>query len=300
MKRNFHCQRIDWACNPINTATTLSRLLLLYLRENIIERMFYLEEKTITIACPVRNRATYLLHYLDHLYSLNYNKKLISFYFLINNSTDGSEKILLDFKSKHEDKYNKITLEHFQKKHYKPDDARTDDARKNFSYKHLSNLRNKILQSTETDYLFSVDTDIMVPSDTLNKLLSANVDACAGLIFNGYIQYPNEYWKYPNILKINRFGGFEHISNWYVKNAPTLTESKLIPVDGTGAIILLSNKICKDTKYSYHDQGEDLGWSLDCKTKGYQLYCEVSAFAYHCMNEQLLQQYIESKKMFLS
>jgi hypothetical protein len=256
------------------------------------------KEKIVLIAAPISNREKFLPYYLSNLYSLNYPKKQLSFYFIINNSQDNSLQILQQFKSNHEHEYNNITIDQYNGNRHTPNDERTNEIRLKYSYSHLSILRNMLLQYTvknNYNYLLSVDSDIMVEPETLNKLLSANVDACAGLIYNGYIQYPDEYWKYPNILKLGQSGGFEHISNWYVKNALTLTESKLIPVDGTGAIILLSNKLCKEVKYSYHNQGEDLGFSLDCRRKKYQLYCEVSAFAYHLMNEEMLNKYIESK-----
>lgn len=253
-------------------------------------------QNTVTIGCPIRNRSAYIPYYLENIYSLTYDKKLISLHFLVNNSTDNSEQLLLNFKSQHEHEYRKIIIEHFQKKHYKPEDERTNDARLSSIYKHLVNLRNTLLSRVgDSDFLFSVDSDIMLQPNTLNKLLSAQKDAVAGLIYNGYLEYPESYWKYPNILNLNQVGEFEHISNWYIKNASNLKESKLIPVDGTGAIILLSNKICKETQYSYNQQGEDMGWSLDCKRKGYQLYCDISAFAHHLMSEQMLDKYIKNK-----
>jgi len=251
-------------------------------------------QPTIQISAPINSRDWILPFYFEHLRNLNYPKNLISFYFLLNNSNDKSQKILEEFKRKYGHEYKSFIIEKFDSK-YMFEDLRTPKVRQNYTYKHLSNLRNKILSSVQSDYLFSVDSDILVQPDTLNKLLSHQKDICSALIYNGYISYPDTYWQYPNILNLNEQGGFTHVRNWYVKNAPTLKQSKLLKVDATGAICLMSKSVCEKTSYSYHFQGEDISWSLDCKNKGFELWCDISAYCHHIMSKDMLKNFLKGE-----
>lgn len=250
---------------------------------------------TVLIACPVSSRGWILPYYLNHIVNLDYPKHLISIYFIINNSSDNSKEILTNFKNEFNCHYKSITIERFKSGH-SPKDVRSKNVRLEYTYKHLSALRNKILKHTcdnDFSYCFSVDSDILLPSNILKKLLSHKKDVISGVIYNGYLVDRSAPWKYPNIMRFNSKGYFEHIANSYVKSSPFLTESKVAQIDGAGAIVLLSKDVCRDTTYGFHEQGEDLYWSLDCDRKGYRIYVDYSAFAYHAMNEELLHKFIK-------
>lgn len=198
--------------------------------------------------------------------------------------------ILNEFKIKNENRFNSITIERYKADH-NPKDSRYKNIRTEYTYHHLSTLRNKILNFTSVnnfDYCLSIDSDILVPSNILKKLLSHKKDVVSGVIFNGYLVNPTHPWKYPNIMRLHSSGKFEHIANSYVKKSPTLTDSKLTRIDGTGAMVLISKDVCKDTKYGFHEQGEDLFWSLDCLRKGFNLYADYSVHGFHAMTKDLL------------
>lgn len=243
---------------------------------------------TITIATPVHNRGWILPYFLKHLYNINYDKKKINLYFLLNNSSDNSENLLNEFKSNHNTEYNSIQIEKY-KTSYKFEDSRTSSIRSKYTYNHLSKIRNKILSTNSSDYLLSVDSDVLVPPNILVNLLVHKKDIVSALLYNGYEMYPDEYWKYPNILNIES-GKIKHFYNWHIKNAQILSKSKLYQVDITGAVVLMSKEVTKKTKYSWHIQGEDVAWSLDCKNNGFNLYCDVGVYCQHIMNEKMLMQ----------
>lgn len=254
----------------------------------------------ILISTPVSSRGWCLPYFLEHLYQLNFPKSQISFLFLVNNSIDNSQQILEDFKQQHIHEYNNIHIESFPSPRNMPQDVRIDEIRKKFSYQHLSNLRNKSFEYATRngfDRIFSVDSDIMVLPETLNKLLTVNVDACAGVIWNGHKVAKSEPWKYPNILRKLENGKFEHISNYYIKNSPNLTESKIAEIGASGAVILLSRNIFTKTKYQWHEQGEDCGWAVDCANKGFKIHVDYSAFCHHMMDKEMLDEYISKQKI---
>jgi hypothetical protein len=254
-------------------------------------------EKKVLISCPISNREWILPYYLNHVYNIEYNKKLIDIYWLVNNSKDNSLQFLKDFQKKYEHEYNSITIEIYNKKDM-PRDERTTYVRETFTYNWLSELRNKILKKCvklNCDYLFSCDSDILFPSNVLTKLLSQNKDVIASLIYNGY-EYAsvNEAYKYPNILnKAN--GTYLHVCNYYVKNPHECKEDKVIEIDATGAIILISKRVCEKTNYSFHKLGEDIHWSKSVQDEGFKLYCMLNCFSYHIMSERILDLYKNNK-----
>jgi GT2 family glycosyltransferase len=266
--------------------------------------------KNIIIGFPCSNRAWVLPYFLEHIYKIDYNKKLIDIYCILNNSKDESELILNEFKEKHNHEYNSITIEKYNNSKI-PKDERFTHIR-NITYNWLSELRNKLFKrcvKMNNTHLFSCDTDILVPSNILNELMIGDNLTCASLIYNGYLHTPNgankDYnpiinsYKFPNILKWNENKTeFIHIVNHSVANPNLTPKDKIIEVAATGAVCLIPNIICKETYYGWDSQGEDLFWSRRCFEKGYKLYCKPSVYSQHIMNEKLLKTYLDGEMKF--
>ena len=70
-----------------------------------------MQHKRILIACPVHNREWILPYYLKYLHALDYDKNLIDIYWIVNNTTDKSKKLLERFKEEHGGAYRSITIE---------------------------------------------------------------------------------------------------------------------------------------------------------------------------------------------
>jgi hypothetical protein len=248
-----------------------------------------MEGKTVLISAPVCNRAWILPYYLRNLYNLEYNKMLISIYWIVNNSNDETFQILSKFQHDHKNEYRQIKIDIFNNEKI-PEDNRSELVRKQHIYAWLSLLRNRILDKCvewNCDYLLSCDTDILMRKDCLTKLLSHDKAVCAGLIGNGYLVNPSNPFLYPNILKKLENRNYKHIYNYYVKN-----KTGLIEVDFTGAVICISKEVCKTTKYAPDlTYGEDLPWSKDVQKAGYKLYCDCSCYNQHVMSKELLEKF---------
>ena len=65
----------------------------------------------ITIGSLIRNREWILPLFLEHILKIDYDKKLITLHFIINNSIDQSQHILEQFKSEHDSSYRIIKIE---------------------------------------------------------------------------------------------------------------------------------------------------------------------------------------------
>ncbi|QSF43538.1 glycosyltransferase family protein [Paenibacillus tianjinensis] len=242
-------------------------------------------QPTITIAAACRNRDFVIDRYLDHINNISYPKHLLSLCFLINDSKDKTESILREFKQLHNHEYASITIETMNRK--VPEDIRSTKVRNEYIYNHLSILKNHIMSKVNTDKLLFIDSDILVPDDIINNLLNADKDIISSLIYNGYLVSPEAPHKYPNIMRLEENGQYKHISNYYVKNASTLTEQKLCKVDLTGAVFLLDKKVYKNVKFGYHPQGEDAYFCKMAQDQGFELWCDIATFSRHIMSKDM-------------
>lgn len=230
----------------------------------------------ILIGAPIRNRAWVLPYYLAALDRLEYPKELLSFCFILNDSTDESRELLLDFYDNHDS----VTIMDINQG--SPVD-REDRQDRDKIYGPLAEVRNLLISHAAiigADYLFSVDSDIIVPPDTLTRLLAHQKDIVAALIYNDYHfnaheNYPN---RFPNIM-IHRNG---------LQSYRDYPLNSLFEVDVTGAVYLLSRDVCQQVRYGYHIEGEDVHFCHEAKGKGFSLWCDSSIFCQHIMTREQL------------
>lgn len=246
---------------------------------------------TVTIGCPIRTREKHLPHYLNCILNLDYPLKLINLLFLENNSTDNSYQILQSFFNEYQNKFNHITIAQINIRDF--NDSRMAEVREKYVYLALAMLRNLWIKNIKTEYAFSVDCDIMFKPKILKKLLSYNLDFVSALICNGHFvhEYIPNFNPYLNLNahKYNEHGSLHSIS---------VNTQGLIEVDYTGAIALMSKKVCRLGRFDYSTFGEDLPFCKSLQNNNIKLYCDSSTRATHCMTDELLQQYLEGKFEF--
>lgn len=109
-----------------------------------------------------------------------------------------------------------------------------------FGYQ-IDQIRNLIANWAERfDYLFSVDSDIVLPQDTLVKLLSHNVDMVSGV----YIQRKDGV-EIPEIYRKNAQGG---VSNVFITSL--LSNKGLQEIDGCGfGCVLVKSDVIRKIGY---------------------------------------------------
>ena len=224
----------------------------------------------ITIGSIVRDRAWILPEYLKAIYNLDYPKEKIDLHFIINDSTDGSEHQLRKFTFKHRKEYNKgrVTTMNFDAEA----DLRVNRADKEI-YKNLAILRNKLLDyalvHNHSDYLFSIDTDIIVRSGTLKKLIAHNKDIVAALGKNSKRTFNAGYLAPNNINSINHL---------------TLAPKGLRKVDWTGAVCLYKTSLLqRGLQFSNNSLGEDIGLALNAKALGVKMWVDGTEVLEHRM-----------------
>lgn len=223
----------------------------------------------VMIGCPVRNRAWILPFYLKAMQALNYPRVKLQYCFVLNNSTDRSQEILEAFARQNNTAIVVCDQE-------KPQGVE----RGYYSLANLASLRNTLLSQfleSGADYLFSVDSDILVPADSLSRLVANNRDIVAMLVCNGHqVGDPGIY----NILR--------QVDDSYefIRDFP---RDRIFPVDCTGAAYLIKRRvIARGVRYSADGGGEDIGFCQQAREMGFQLYCDGALEADHIMHENQL------------
>jgi len=167
----------------------------------------------VIVGCPVGVGRSYVLpEYLKHIYNLDYPKKKIHIAILFNypkskgpiavpntalnsKAIDRSEivkirGILKNFKRKAKHQYRKITIHEYHSNY----EDRTIQGRRALgrSMHHFASIRNYWIgmRKPNDEYVFSVDSDILVPKDSLKRLINHRLDVVSLLLANGPVTDP--------------------------------------------------------------------------------------------------------------
>lgn len=148
----------------------------------------------------------------------------------------------------------------------------------------VEQVRNLIAHFTihnQYDYLFSVDSDIAFPRDTLRKLLEHNVDVVSGL----YIQRIQGV-HCVEVMRYNQYGGVSHVPYDEIKG------QGLVPVDSCGfGCVLVKTHVLKAIPYPQfvyksaidHSNtiSEDVYFCKQVRERGMRIYADTSILCDH-------------------
>ena len=237
-----------------------------------------MKKPQIMIALAVRDRAWILPQFLKCLRDLEYHHKSIILYFLVNNSTDRTEKILDEFQKEYDEQYKKIILS-ITSNIPVPKDNRTAAVRTEYIYPHLIKLKNTIREEAlheKVDYLLLLESDVLFPPNLLTSLLSHQKDIIVPLIpvtpkedkFNIMNKEKGKIW--------GKIPFYEHILD------PMF--NLLFKIDMGGGIILIKRKVLQKVKWQFnHIQGEDISFAINCEKENFEIYCDGSIYCQHIM-----------------
>lgn len=230
----------------------------------------------IAIGCPVRNRAWVMPEYLAALEAIDCPNKV--YLFLENDSTDESLQTLKQFP---------FSSPMVVRMH---NTGNADWDRGDYSVNHYANLaavRNAFIdfflegssgpvEWKNADYLFSVDSDVIVPPEALQRLVEfADENTIVGAAISNIPGQPLD-GSTPG--------------NFMVKHQCLLMHPKPYPlagimdVDVIGAVYLIPRKALEDgVRYAPNSQGEDIPFCQQAQEKGYRLRVVLDLVCDHRM-----------------
>lgn len=156
-------------------------------------------------------------------------------------------------------------------------------------------LRKYFLNSNHTHMLF-IDSDVIVPKDTIPRLLSENVDVMTGIYWQ---RNPNTGKSYIVCFRYQDKESYNVGMNdyGYPLTFNELTPSRVIGhPDGDIHItamgfgcVMISRKVLEDERWKFRwkedeperKTTEDMWWSLDLKELGYDFYAHTGVLCQH-------------------
>lgn len=159
----------------------------------------------------------------------------------------------------------------------------------------IDQVRNLIAHwAVNYDYLFSVDSDIVLPQDCLVKMVGHDVDMVSGI----YIQRKSDV-EIPEIYKKNDFGGISNVPFVY------LYPEGLHEIDGCGfGCVLVKSDVIRKVGYpqfeyksalSHEDTvSEDVDFCRKAQNVGAKIYVDSSIVCEHIGNTKYLPDPMDS------
>lgn len=150
-----------------------------------------------------------------------------------------------------------------------------------YQVEQVRNLIAHYTMANQYDYLFSVDSDIAFPPDTLKRLLDHDVDVVTGL----YIQrIPGVHCV--EVMRYNQHGGVNHVPYEEIKG------QGLVPVDGCGfGCVLVKVHVFKAIPYPHfvyksaidhaNTISEDVYFCKQVRERGMRIYADTNILCEH-------------------
>lgn len=240
----------------------------------------------ILIGCPIYKRDWILHHWIKCILSQSVSLKNIGFLFEVSPDDEKTITILETFKKiEKRIPYFEIAVRkdipHFE--HI--ENGRNWTISK---YENMVSLRNFLLNKAREinpDFYFSLDSDILLENTSTIELLIAHIMAGADAVSPLMFMTPVGT-MYPSIM------------NWKDGTGPKAYRLSNYPIgeyfksDVIMAAKMMSKKVFENVDYVLHEQGEDVGWSYECKTKGYDLYSASYIYAPHIMSIGMYQSFL--------
>lgn len=213
----------------------------------------------VMVGAPVRNRGWILPRHLDAL--LEQDEVEVEFLYVVNDCVDNTVDVLEHYNIPYVT--NNLSAENSHERGYYKLDS-------------LAVLRNRLLDEfikSDCDYLFSIDTDIIIPDGSLKKLIEDDKEIISMLIKNNPTIPAHNIMRYSE--EFDRVAHFE------------ITEEGIIEGDLTGAVYLIRREAIEaGVRYGYHWIGEDAYFSEKAKELGYKLYCDTRLRPIHAFDKQ--------------
>lgn len=157
-------------------------------------------------------------------------------------------------------------------------------------YVNMVSLRNSLLETVrevQPDYYFSLDSDILLTNPNTLELLIAHLK-CGADAVNPLMFMTPEGVNYPSVMDWR-----PDVPNKAFRKA-VYDLGDYFKSDIIMAAKMMSDNVYNNVDYELHEQGEDVGWSLQCKEKGYDLFCASYIYAPHIMSKIMYDNFLKN------
>jgi hypothetical protein len=254
-------------------------------------------------------KAWTLPEYIDGLLRLDYPKDRITAAFLVNDCTDNSLDLLMQFRDAFGSQYRKFIIEQIDFGHL-PYQRIKEKGRDYLKFAHLAKVRNTWLENClgDEEAIFSVDTDVIVLPDTANVLLGHNVPVCSALINNQWKDKWKHFLSRCNIMnELIVKAKPPHSAHPHLPQPTDLScampvqesliTGGLLEVHVTGACYIIRREVWDSgARYGGCWQGEDISFCRAARANGFQIFCDTGHRPFHYMKPTWKQELEEWKE----
>lgn len=234
---------------------------------------------TILITSLIHNRDWILPQFVKCLKNIAYPKDKIKYYFVVNNTTDASFKIL-------QNEFPDALIHEYNFKRNKIGEHKWD---KTLIY-HMAVMRNATLEIAEklkVDYMINIDSDILFPPELIKHLVSCDRRIISPVFFAGW----SSNNKLPQCWSRGGYDLDESLLNIF-KNYKTLVQ-----VGGLGAFTCIHKSVWqKGVNYTRVENlpndvfGEDRDFCIRAKVNGFNLWASTYFKLLHVDNKEMLNE----------
>jgi hypothetical protein len=241
----------------------------------------------ILIGCPIYKRDWILNHWVNCIKSQSVDPTSLGFIFETSPDDLSTIAMLKSWKQQDSTAAHFEIMERKDIPHYEHDvNSRQWTISK---YDNMVNLRNHLLERVREispDYYFSLDSDILLQHPNTLELLVSHIkegaDAVSPLMFMTPVGD-----MYPSVMTWCNDGTNS------ATRLPRYPVGSLFQADVIMAAKMMSKPVYENIDYCLHHQGEDVGWSWNCKLAEYKLYSASYIYAPHIMSPIFMNDFIE-------
>ena len=260
----------------------------------------------VLIGSPVRQKSSILKEFLIGLEELDKGNNYVSYFFVDDNAEEASSTLLESFAEKN-DTIVKKGFELFRSSdNYDCHNWEPETLKKVTVYKNT--IINYCIEE-RYDYLFLIDSDIILDKRSLLQLLSDKVDIVSNVFWNQW-EVNQEYMTaqcfwIPDIYLQDKAWNtprpFSESHKIRLDKYEELKKPGLYEVDGTGACTLISRHALEmGVNFTAIPNlkifGEDRPFCIRAGALGFTLYMDTHYPAYHCHREFFLDRIDEYKR----
>lgn len=241
----------------------------------------------LIVGCPVYEREWLLPHYFAAIEKQTFQLSDIGFVFIVVKRDKPTVDYLYEWHSNHpEVSVFDVVYDDDQIHRSHPEGSRRWTKEK---YATMVSLRNDLLRQVrahEPDRFFSLDSDVLLEDPNTLENLYNLADTCDAVSPLMYMTPTGE--GYPDVM------------TW--QNGPGSKAFRILPypkgelfqADVIMAAKMMSKEVYMNVNYSFHRQGEDLGFCANAAMQGFKLYNAAYIYAAHIMHKAMLEDYLVS------
>lgn len=259
----------------------------------------------ILIGSPVRVKNTVLNEFLIGLEEAEKGDNSITYYFVDDNVDEASSNLLEKFAEKNDAIIKKGNELYCNESQYDGHNWKKDILKKVTVYKNT--IINYCIDNG-FDYLFLIDSDIVIDKRAILQLLSDNVDIVSNVFWNQWVKNgpltAQCFWIPDIYLQDKEFNvprPFEESHKIRMDMYEQLKKPGLYKVDGLGACTMISRHAL-EAGVNFTEipnlkiPGEDRPFCIRAGALGFDLYMDTHYPAYHCSREIFLDRVDEFKR----